>query len=461
MVSLQQSGPERWESLSGCYPERKVGVTGYTSPMLTFLREIIDLSWLNRRVRLPALCLVLFALVLLLSSSPQTRDRIGTAIHGHDHDIVAWELRNFFDKWFSRIASIFDDELSEEGAIAEVREYARLTGEINRVEGLINRAVSLGEPAEDLEVERSDMHQQRLAIESRVEELIEGQVSGILAEAGMSWRVGFLDADGYLFPPVDFKYENSPPVLVISPRDRIELESTRLLTPGLGVGAREDIEEDVEKLDEDYSALVINTGGVATFPAVVGASSNLQYTLRTVAHEWFHHYLVFYPLGRNYWASGEMVTINETVANIAGDEVGDAAYKRYYQEGLPEPPAPTPGPGASPSPAPEPPSFSFNSAMRETRLEADRLLAEGRIEEAEAYMEERRLVLADNGYFLRKLNQAYFACHGSYADRPTAVSPIGGQVRQIRDQSGTLREFIETMSRVSSHEDLLRLVDGE
>ena len=461
MVSLQQSGPERWESLSGCYPERKVGVTGYTSPMLTFLREIIDLSWLNRRVRLPALCLVLFALVLLLSSSPQTRDRIGTAIHGHDHDIVAWELRNFFDKWLSRIDSIFDDELSEQGAIAEVREYARLTGEINRMEGQINRAISLGEPVEDLEVERSDMHQQRLAIESRVEELIEGQVSGILAEAGMSWSVGFLDADGYLFPPVDFKYENSPPVLVISPRDRIELESTRLLTPGLGVGAREDIEEDIEKLDEDYSALVINTGGVATFPAVVGASSNLQYTLRTVAHEWFHHYLVFYPLGRNYWASGEMVTINETVANIAGNEVGDAAYERYYQEGLPEPPAPTHGPEASPTPTPEPPSFSFNSAMRETRLEADRLLAEGRIEEAEAYMEERRLVLADNGYFLRKLNQAYFAFHGSYADRPTAVSPIGGQVRQIRDRSGTLKEFIETMSRVSSHEDLLRLVDGE
>ena len=427
--------------------------------MLTKLGYSAKLLLRNRRARLTAVCLVFFALVLL-SSSPQTRDRIGSAIHGHDHDVVAWELRNFFDKWLSMTASFFDEGLSEEDAIAEVREYARLTGEINRIEGAITRAVALGESVSDLESDRAEMDRQRLDIQSRVEELIEGQVSGILAEEGMSWRISFLDADGYLFPPVDFKYENSPPVLVISPRDRIELESTRLLTPGLGLGAREDIENDVEALEGEYSALVVDTGGVATFPAVVGASANVQYTLRTVAHEWFHHYLVFYPLGRNYWSSGEMVTINETVANIAGDEVGNAVYERYYMKEAPQPPPPTPEPGASPTPAPDPPAFSFNREMRETRLEADRLLAEGKIEEAESYMEQRRLVFADNGYFLRKLNQAYFAFHGSYADRPTAVSPIGDQVLQVREQNDTLKEFIETMSRVSCYDDLLQLVDG-
>ncbi len=429
--------------------------------MLTKLGYSAKLLLRNRRTRLSAVCLILFALVLLSSSSPQTRDRIGSAIHGHDHDVVAWELRNFFDKWLSMTASFFDEGLSKEDAIAEVREYARLTREINRIEGAINRAVSLGEQVSDLEEEREEVDIQRLDIQYRVEELIEGQISGILAEEGMSWRVGFLDADGYLFPPVDFKYESSPPVLVISPRDRIELESTRLLTPGLGVVEREIIEEDVEGLDDDYSVLVIDTGGVATFPAVVEASSNVQYTLRTVAHEWFHHYLVFYPLGRNYWSSGEMVTINETVANIAGDEVGNAVYERYYMEDTPQPPPPTPEPGASPTPAPDPPVFGFNREMRETRLEADRLLAEGEIEEAESYMEARRLVFANNGYFLRKLNQAYFAFHGSYADRPTAVSPIGDQVQQVREQSDTLKEFIETMSRVSSYEDLLQLVGDE
>ena len=430
--------------------------------MLTKLGCYAKLLSLNRRARLTVLCLVFFALVLLLSSSPQTRDRVGSAIHGHDHDVVAWELRNFFDKWLSRAASLFDEGLSEEDAISEVREYARLTGEVHRIDGTITRAVALGETVSDLENERAEMDQQRLEIQSRVEELIEGQVSGILAREGMSWRIGFLDADGYLFPPVDFKYENSPPVLVISPRDRIELESTRLLTPGLGLEDREDIENEVEELESHYSALVVDTGGVATFPAVVGASANVQYTLRTVAHEWFHHYLVFYPLGRNYWSSGEMVTINETVANIAGDEVGNAAYERYYMKDIPQPPPPTPSviPAPEPESIPSPPEFSFNREMQETRLEADRLLAEGNIEEAESYMEARRLIFSDNGYFLRKLNQAYFAFHGSYADRPTAVSPIGDQVRQVREQSATLKEFIETMSRVSSYDDLLRLVDG-
>ena len=207
-----------------------------------------------------------------------------------------------------------------------------------------------------LENERAEMDQQRLEIQSRVEELIEGQVSGILAREGMSWRIGFLEADGYLFPPVDFKYENSPPVLVISPRDRIELESTRLLTPGLGLEDREDIENEVEELESHYSALVVDTGGVATFPAVVGASANVQYTLRTVAHEWFHHYLVFYPLGRNYWSSGEMVTINETVANIAGDEVGNAAYERSLHEGDTTTPTPHPRARGLSHPHPHPPT---------------------------------------------------------------------------------------------------------
>ena len=430
--------------------------------MLTKLRCFAKLLLRNRRARLTALCLFLFALVLLSSSSPQTRDRVGSAIHGHDHDVVAWELRNFFDKWLSRAASIFDDKLSEEDAIAEVREYARLTGEVHRIEGAITRAVALGGPVSTLENERAEMDRQRLDIQSRVEELIEGQVSGILAQEGMSWRIGFLEADGYLFPPVDFKYENSPPVLVISPRDRIELESTRLLTPGLALEDREDIENEVEELESEYSALVVDTGGVATFPAIVGASDNLQYTLRTVAHEWFHHYLVFYPLGRNYWSSGEMVTINETVANIAGDEVGNAAYERYYVKETPQPPPPSPSviPAPEPEPIPSQPAFSFNREMQQTRLEADRLLSEGKIEVAESYMDARRLVFADNGYFLRKLNQAYFAFHGSYADRPTAVSPIGDQVRQVREQSATLKEFIKTMSRVSSYDELLRLVDG-
>ena len=67
-----------------------------------------------------------------------------------------------------------------------------------------------------------------------------------------------------------------------------------------------------------------------------------------------------------------------------------------------ERPAPAPPPAASAG-------FDFRTEMRLTRVRADELLAAGQIAEAEAYMEQRRLYFWENGYRLRKLNQAYFA----------------------------------------------------
>ncbi|MDX1438102.1 MAG: hypothetical protein R3335_14925, partial [Anaerolineales bacterium] len=93
----------------------------------------------------------------------------------------------------------------------------------------------------------------------------------------------------------------------------------------------------------------------------------------------------------------------------------------------------------------------------------DELLAEGKVEEAEAYMENRRLFFWDNGYRLRKLNQAYFAFHGSYADRPGGAAgpdPVGEAVRTFREQSGSLAEFVKRISWITSFEGLQKLVTG-
>ena len=91
-----------------------------------------------------------------------------------------------------------------------------------------------------------------------------------------------------------------------------------------------------------------------------------------------------------------------------------------------------------------------------TRKRVDELLAEGRIEEAEAYMEERRLLFVENGSNIRKLNQAYFAFHGTYAESPTSVSPIGDQLHTFRDLSPDLATFIREVSQVSSYDDFLK-----
>jgi acetoin utilization deacetylase AcuC-like enzyme len=102
--------------------------------------------------------------------------------------------------------------------------------------------------------------------------------------------------------------------------------------------------------------------------------------------------------------------------------------------------------------------------MHETRLTADAMLAEGNIEAAEAYMEARRQIFLENGYSIRKLNQAWFAFHGAYADLPggaagAAENPVGDTVRQLRAQSNSLNDFLFRISWIWSFEQLEMLVD--
>jgi hypothetical protein len=99
--------------------------------------------------------------------------------------------------------------------------------------------------------------------------------------------------------------------------------------------------------------------------------------------------------------------------------------------------------------------------MRITRETVDALLEEGKIEEAEAYMEERRIFLWENGYQIRKLNQAYFAFHGAYADEPGGAAgedPVGEAVRTLRAQSHSLAAFVNRMSWITSFEQLQQAI---
>ena len=102
--------------------------------------------------------------------------------------------------------------------------------------------------------------------------------------------------------------------------------------------------------------------------------------------------------------------------------------------------------------------FSFDREMRQTRLHVDELLAQNQIEEAEAYMEDRRRLFVDGGYNIRKLNQAYFAFYGSYATSPSAANPIGGQLEWLRAQYPSLRAFVADVSHVNGHPEFLALL---
>jgi hypothetical protein len=88
---------------------------------------------------------------------------------------------------------------------------------------------------------------------------------------------------------------------------------------------------------------------------------------------------------------------------------------------------------------------------------ADELLAQGEIEEAEAYMEAQRQFMWANGYHIRRINQAYFAFHGAYADQPGGAAgedPVGAAVRKLWQQSDSPAEFLRTMARMDDYTDL-------
>ncbi len=150
--------------------------------------------------------------------------------------------------------------------------------------------------------------------------------------------------------------------------------------------------------------------------------------------------------------------MNETTATLVGRELGRRLLAAYYPSHLP--PELSPPVGQEPPTEvgePEPGVFEFREDMRITRERVDSLLEEGQIEEAEEYMEARRQVFWEHGYQIRRLNQAYFAFHGSYAAEPGGAAgddPIGGAVRDLWDRIGDPVQFLRTMAWMTGPEDL-------
>jgi len=96
--------------------------------------------------------------------------------------------------------------------------------------------------------------------------------------------------------------------------------------------------------------------------------------------------------------------------------------------------------------------------MREIRKAVDKYLAQGKIEQAEEFMEQKRQYLASKGYHIRKLNQAYFAFHGAYADSLTSVNPIGSELKVLRGQSVSLESFLDVVAQMTTRQDLVNSI---
>ncbi len=371
----------------------------------------------------------------------------------HLHSLVQWEARNALDKWLHRTASVLPwNSVSAADRAQMVGDYFALSAARSEIARRLEEAVARGEPGPvlgALEAQIAALDRSRLRVRAEVEEALEAAISAVLVAEGLA-ALGEM-----VLPPVDFSLTATPHVLVTSPRDRIERGDEALLGPGITLAQSLDIERELMER-RDLSALVVPIGGLATYPAAVFGDAGLRWTLQTAAHEWVHHRLFFRPLGFGMLASHQMRTLNETVANVAGRELGDQAFAMLGGE--------VPAPAHSAPPAPSELNthgdgaaggFDFRAEMRATRLHVDELLADGRTGAAEAYMEARRQLFVQNGYSIRKLNQAYFAFHGTYADSAASASPIGDQVLEYRSLSPDLGSFISSMSSFGSYEEFL------
>jgi hypothetical protein len=307
----------------------------------------------------------------------------------------------------------------------------------------------------DLRSELDGLYTRQQQVAPLAEAVLEQQVSAVLASLGLT-------TGGQPIPPVSFHISPLPYNLIISPRDKIQQETAVSLLPDLTVDKQAAIEDQVASA-LDVSALVVPIGGIGSYPTMVMRTSSLDWLAEVISHEWTHNWLAFRPLGMNYDSTPELRTMNETTASIAGNEIGALVLKRYYPDlaaeyGLltvSQPLAPIP-PGGWPRPV-----FDYWSEMHTTRVHVDELLATGKIDEAEAYMEARRQVFWDNGYPIRKLNQAFFAFYGAYADVPGGMAgedPVGPAVRALRAQSASLTDFLEKISQMSSFDQLQKAV---
>lgn len=374
-------------------------------------------------------------------------------------DFVDWEARTLFDKAVNAIIAP-QRYLPEDAQTDYVEKYLTLVSQAQQLEAHIYDIYSdptIRDPeaaSVHLRAERDALRAEQRDRQALAEAIVEDQVAGVLVEAG-------LGVGGVVVPPVAIRFTELPSVLIVSPRDRIERIGGYPLQHGITVEERERIEAHVDA-ELDVSSLVTPIGGLAVWPAMLVETAYLPSVYDVAAHEWSHHYLALYPLGFSYGVTPELVTINETVANIVGTDIGWALLDRYYPDLAAIPPDYTPMPVVEvPPPEPlhpdDPTVFDFRTEMRETRVRVDELLAEGRVEDAEAYMEYRRQQFAAQGYQIRKLNQAYFAFHGSYADQPgaTGADPIGPALRELRYYSGSLDAFIREVRGLTTFDQVV------
>lgn len=364
--------------------------------------------------------------------------RFKALVKPHRLSIAGWQLDAFGggikQTILPRQPEVKDDVEAVTGYFAHI-------GRIKELESEIVAAGGAG--VASLKEELAGLHARSAALAGVAERALERQIRQVLSEQGIYGPPGRFLKLRLGFPPVNFRLEEPPRLLVVSPLDRIERMREAVLRRDISLEEIEAIESGIDAMG--VSSLVVDLGGFAgTYPVLVTGRADLRFTIDTAVEEWLHQYLAFRPLGFRYLLSitgisrdRDIATMNETLAGMVSREIGALVYEKYYG-----------------GPAPERRETEFDREMRLTRQAVDEFLARGELDAAAAFMEERREYLVSKGYRVRKLNQAYFAFYGAYADRPGTADPIAVQFKQLREQSASLKEFLDRAAAMTSPGDL-------
>lgn len=407
----------------------------------------------------------LLCIVLLTSSAPRAQDevdRVRAFTRDTEFDYLSWMLNATRLKIEQGAAGI-PGYINRESRLILVSDYLQLTQRIQQAEDALNRIYAdntitdKANASQHVQAELQAFYRQQDELAPLAEAVLQDQVSAVAADLGLTTL-------GQPLPAVLFHSTSVPDALIVSPRSHIEQTANISIVPGLPVDQQAQLEQRVET-GLDVSALVVPIGGVGVYPTMIMRSTDLAWLTSTIAHEWTHNYLEFRPLGLLYDHTPELRTMNETTADIVGNEIGQEVLARFYP-GRRQAALPDLGEAAFASPPERPPDaasppFDFRAEMHTTRVTADALLASGRIQDAESYMEARRRIFVQNGFFIRRVNQAYFAFYGAYADvpgGPAGEDPVGPAVRALRSHSRSLSDFLNRIAWMTSFQQLQRAV---
>ncbi len=371
-------------------------------------RVFLALAFAAFAIAMTVIVALFAASTLRVQSSSGLDDLLGNATETHRFSLLKYELTHLPNRWLTNVAGWVDEPEFNEDEVLQ-RWF-----------------------------ERGDARDRKAA-----ELLLERRLSRAVSELELDSPLPLFGRVRVVWPPIDVDLSERLHVLAVSPRDEVRMVRSVLLTSDV---QREDYEriESVVEADQRWSAWVGRVGGVALYPAFVVSSRDYLSTLQIMAHEWTHHHLGFYPLGLAYGRGSDMRTINETVADIVGDQLGGFAAELPGYEVASE---------AERDPEPDAIRAETDPILRQLRLDVDSLLAEGKLDDAERRMEEVRLELIDLGRPFRRINQAFLAFRGGYGASPSSASQWGDRLLAYRESSDSLAGFLVAIREIGSPEE--------